>query len=193
MFSRQHRHFWLFGIWVLLALLPVGRTFAATPVVELDCHGAAPDGTSIHIEADLNGPAVLLAAWLPRDAEVATLTPAVADGKLQRRGTGSEDYRFWRADDLLAPVCLIKPAAGNFRPILSSGRTVDRFFSMVDVGLAGTPLTEVFSGQGLAIICQALVTEAENDPCAATILKNMLTYSSSQKICNTASEIQASE
>jgi hypothetical protein len=87
MFSRLHRHFWLFAIWVLLALLPAGPTFAATPVVELDCHGAAPDGTSIHIEADLNAPAVLLAAWLPRDAEVATLTPAVADGKLQRSGT----------------------------------------------------------------------------------------------------------
>lgn len=98
------------------------------------------------------------------------------------RGTGSEDFRFWRADDLLAPVCLIKPAAGNFRPILSSGRTVDRFFSMVDVGLAGTPLAEVFSGKGLAIICQALVTEAENDPCAATVLKNMLIYAAEAKV-----------
>lgn len=92
------------------------------------------------------------------------------------RGTGVEDFRFWRADDLLAPVCLIKPDAGNFRPILSSGRTVDRFFSMVDVGLAGTPLAEVFSGKGLAVVCQALVTEAENDPCAATVLRNLLTY-----------------
>lgn len=92
------------------------------------------------------------------------------------QGTGSEDFRFWRADDLIAPVCLIKPDAGNFRPILSSGRTVDRFFSMVDVGLAGTPLAEVFSGAGLAVLCQALVTEAENDPCAATLLRNLLTY-----------------
>ncbi len=91
-------------------------------------------------------------------------------------GTGAEDFRFWRADDLLAPVCLIKPDAGNFRPILSSGRTVDRFFSMVDVGLAGTPLAEVFYGGGLAVLCQALVTEAENDPCAATVLRNLLTY-----------------
>ncbi len=92
------------------------------------------------------------------------------------RDTGPEDFRFWRADDLIAPVCLIKPDAGNFRPILSSGRTVDRFFSMVDVGLAGTPLAEVFSGRGLIILCQALVTEAENDPAAATVLRNLLTY-----------------
>jgi hypothetical protein len=97
-------------------------------------------------------------------------------------GTGREDFRFWRSDDLLAPVCLIKPAAGNFRPILSSGRTVDRFFSMVDVGLAGTPLAEVFSGQGLAIICQALVTEAEHDPCAATVLKNVLAYATEARL-----------
>jgi hypothetical protein len=92
------------------------------------------------------------------------------------RGTGPEDFRFWRADDLLAPVCLIKPDAGNFRPLLSAGRTVDRFFSVVDVGLAGTPLAEVFSGAGLVVLCQALVTEAENDPCAATVLRNLLAY-----------------
>jgi len=98
------------------------------------------------------------------------------------QGTGPEDFRFWSVEDMIAPVCLIKPAAGNFRPILSSGRTVDRFFSMVDVGLAGTPLTEVFSGRGLAIICQALVTEARQDPCAATVLKNMLTYASQAQI-----------
>jgi len=98
------------------------------------------------------------------------------------QGTGREDFRFWRADDLFAPVCLIKPAAGNFRAILSSGRTVDRFFSMVDVGLAGTPLAEVFSGQGLAVLCQALVTEAEHDPCAGTILKNLLSYASQAKL-----------
>ena len=120
-------------------------------------------------------------AWETVRPYSATIAHATSPEHPVLRGTGREDYRFWRADDLLAPVCLIKPAAGNFRPILSSGRTVDRFFSMVDVGLAGTPLAEVFSGKGLAILCQALVTEAENDPCAATILKNILTYATEAK------------
>ena len=121
-------------------------------------------------------------AWEAIRPYSATIAYATSPEHPILRGTGGEDYRFWRADDLLAPVCLIKPAAGNFRPILSSCRTVDRFFSMVDVGLAGTPLAEVFSGQGMAILCQALVTEAENDPCAATILKNMLTYATEAQL-----------
>ena len=115
-------------------------------------------------------------AWDAVRPYAATIAHPTSPDHPVLRGTGVEDFRFWRADDLLAPVCLIKPDAGNFRPILSSGRTVDRFFSMVDVGLAGTPLAEVFSGKGLAVICQALVTEADNDPCAATVLRNLLLY-----------------
>jgi len=87
-------------------------------------------------------------------------------------GTGEEDFRFWRADNLLAPMCLLKPEAGNFRPLLNSGRNVYRDAQ----GMVGVPLLEIMSGQGVAIVSQALLGEASDDPCAATVLRNALSY-----------------
>ncbi len=87
-------------------------------------------------------------------------------------GTGEEDFRFWRRDNLIAPMSLLKPEQGNFRPLLNSGRNVYRNA----FGMVGCPMLEIFSGQGVALLSQALLSEALEDPCAATVLRNALQY-----------------
>lgn len=70
----------------LAAGLAASEAAGGTQVLELDCHGAAPLGTSIHIEADVGGPAVMLAPYLPREEEIGTLTPTIATGRLETAG-----------------------------------------------------------------------------------------------------------
>lgn len=70
----------------LVTGLAAGEAAGGIQVLELDCHGAAPLGTSIHIEADVGGAAVMLAPYIPREEDIGTLTPTIATGRLETAG-----------------------------------------------------------------------------------------------------------
>ena len=94
---------------------------------------------------------------------------------------GIEVPRAYRAGNWgsVASVLIEKPARGNFLPILDGGYS-----------LQFSPLMEYRQGQGLVLLCQMDVTgRAEDDPAAARLVANLLSYVSAysppavRKVC----------
>ena len=81
--------------------------------------------------------------------------------------------RLWRCGNRgnVASVLIEKPVRGDFLPVLEGG------FS-----LQYSPLLEYREGQGMVLFCQTDVTgRTENDPAAATLVRNLLHYVSNWK------------
>ena len=93
-------------------------------------------------------------------------------------GIGEDDLRFWRPDHIVATGSLLKPARGNFIPVVDAGGICGSIDDRN--GLNWTPLLELPYGRGRYLLCQLPLAErVSSEPVAGTLLRQLLSYANS--------------
>jgi beta-galactosidase len=106
----------------------------------------------------------------------ATMVQPIDAGHPVLEGLTAEDFRYWRGDHYVTRQNLVKPAEGNFRPILAYGNSTTPVADR-------TSLVEVFHGRGGYLVSQmVLVEKLDTEPVAPRLLANMLNYARRRQV-----------
>lgn len=97
-----------------------------------------------------------------------TMTFPVAAAHPLLAGLREDDFRFWRGDHYVSRTEIRRPArSGGIAPVVSGGSNA----------VAQGPIVDVPMGQGVAILCQAVVGEKlDTEPAARRLFVNALRY-----------------
>ncbi len=115
-------------------------------------------------------------AWQPLFAELPECDPKHAASQSWFRsnnspmleGLYSEQFNYWRPDNIISQKTYWKPSAGRFEILLESG---GRY------GICWSPLTAVKTGKGEFILCQLQVTsKLKDEPMAGYMLGRIIRY-----------------
>lgn len=89
-------------------------------------------------------------------------------------GTSPEDFSFWGKDETVTRQAYPRPDQGNALSILDIGER--------DNGLSYSALLEIHQGKGMILLNQLeLVKHCKDEPIAALMLKNLLSYKSKEQ------------